>query len=705
MWKSLQRRRQLCRQTLSFSTMKLLYARLTLTRFTTLYFIFAIVTCVILTVQQGLTFRENSTAVSVLSPFLNEDPGHESIVLLEKGVLEVCDGLPNQPGTNCTKIMTFGQNNLTARSMWDDNFMWPRKPDVDDQSEDDFDPYFDISLDETLSPGGPCVPSLQWLDGILQDARREDVVTLLFQIWLLSLATITLLNESIPHLVAALLGHVLGAAWSCYRVSSTQAHRAVYENQIIPEACDNHDFMGDWWDIRIRHAITIVVVNITTLVCLSYLSFKLFQVYANQSFSRVGAPPKIHRIHKLVLFLSVCLQLTQFFSLASTALWLNKVCYGSMHHLTDHSNLYMATFIIMLVFQFPWLYLGWCSVRRECKIRFGVFSVISVFLLALSSFLFSRPMYRYIFMAWPFFATLTVTAYVFTIVSSVLGVVCRLNFGKGLAHYLQVMHALAGVDFTAVHFSKGYDVEEKDGTYASGFEKSDPHRAFSIQIPALAYSQSQGPNAKLQQNNATALTQVKRGSSIYSEPQGMPILLSSSPPLVSELGPAPERLSRLSYSQSRSQKRTTTYGLPTSRGDDGRWGDKTQREWASAEVPALPVPDSKRMLEKGGDGDVSSPMTSSMRGLILSGPPGIERPKAAVTKTPSSPILFKQPSSAGYAPSYPRSEASSPPSNAKLSSSPAHSEFLEGSLHSSSSERPTSVASTWSIDDPVEMNI
>jgi hypothetical protein len=34
---------------------------------------------------------------------------------------------------------------------------------------------------------------------------------------------------------------------------------------------------------------------------------------------------------------------------ASTALWLNKVCYGSMHHFMKHSHLYMATFIVMLV--------------------------------------------------------------------------------------------------------------------------------------------------------------------------------------------------------------------------------------------------------------------------------------------------------------------------------------------------------------------
>jgi len=64
-----------------------------------------------------------------------------------------------------------------------------------------------------------------------------------------------LLNESIPHLVAGLSGHILGAIWSCYRVSSMQSLRTIYQNQIVPEACGNHDLLGDWWDNRIQHAV------------------------------------------------------------------------------------------------------------------------------------------------------------------------------------------------------------------------------------------------------------------------------------------------------------------------------------------------------------------------------------------------------------------------------------------------------------------
>lgn len=272
---------------------------------------------------------------------------------------------------------------------------------------------------------------------------------------------------------------------------------------------------------------------------------------------------------------------------------------------------------------------------------------------------------------------------------------------------VQVMKALAGVDFTAVHFPKGYDVEEKAGIFASEFKtpapstdnKSDLHRAFAIQIPALAYSQGQNLNSKASENNANAHAQAKRkqrGSSIYSEPNGMPILLSSSPPLVSEFGPAPARLSRLSSSKSGSQKRSTT---STSRGDG--WGDKTQRELDRAvrtltpEMPALP----KRTMTP-----------------PIFGPPGIERPEAATTVT-FSPILFKQPPSSlpGYAPVYPPSPSSIiSDSNSSLSPPPGlpspplpsvHSARSEGSVPSSRLERSPSASSKWSIESPVEMNL
>ena len=271
---------------------------------------------------------------------------------------------------------------------------------------------------------------------------------------------------------------------------------------------------------------------------------------------------------------------------------------------------------------------------------------------------------------------------------------------------VQVMGALAGVDFTAVHFSKGYDVEEEVGIFASELKtpalsndgKSDPHRAFAIQIPALTYSQNL--NAKTSQNNANAHAPEKRkqrGSSIYSEPNGMPLLLTSSPPLVSDFGPAPARLSK--YFKSVSQKRPTMYGQPTSRGGSGKWGDKTQRELDKAvrtlspELPALPVLESEQTA-------MSTPPP-------LLGPPGIERPVAAAM-APFSPLVFEQPQS-----SLSRYASANPPSpspftsnpNSSLSSPPHLPLPPLPSVHSARSERSPSISSTWSIESPIEMNL
>jgi len=271
---------------------------------------------------------------------------------------------------------------------------------------------------------------------------------------------------------------------------------------------------------------------------------------------------------------------------------------------------------------------------------------------------------------------------------------------------VQVMGALAGVDFTAVHFPKGYDVEEKVGIFASELKtpalsnnsQSDPHRAFAIQIPALTYSQNL--NAKTPKNNANAHAPGKRkqrGSSIYSEPSGMPILLSSSAPLVSEFGPAPARLSKLSYFKSVSQKRPTMYGRPTSRRGSGGWGDKTQRELDKAvrtlspELPALPVLESEQTV-------MSTPLPPL-------GPPGIERPVVAAM-APFSPIELKkrQSSLSRYAPAYPPSPFTSNP-DSSLSPPPRLPLPPLPSAHSARSERSPSISSRWSIESPVETNL
>ena len=48
--------------------------------------------------------------------------------------------------------------------------------------------------------------------------------------------------------------------------------------------------------------------------------------------------------------------------------------------------------------------------------------------------------YRFIFTSWSFFAAICVVAYVMVIISTILAVWCRFNFGQGFAHFSEDNH-------------------------------------------------------------------------------------------------------------------------------------------------------------------------------------------------------------------------------------------------------------------------
>jgi hypothetical protein len=98
---------------------------------------------------------------------------------------------------------------------------------------------------------------------------------------------------------------------------------------------------------------------------------------------------------------------------------------------------------------------GWTSVRRESRIGFAIFLLISPIIVGISTSMFSSnceywssvtfifpnsllSVYRDIFSNWTFFASITITALIFLIGTTALGIVCRLNFGQGLAHYCKL---------------------------------------------------------------------------------------------------------------------------------------------------------------------------------------------------------------------------------------------------------------------------
>lgn len=482
-------------------------ARLTVNRFTIVYFSFALVSCVVLVALQAITLIGNNDGVAILSGALsqtNATQARDGLPMMVNGRLALCDGIPGQSTVSCQILWAW---DTTDPSSGNGTFtLDPRATDDTGQS-----PVHNIGItnlvDDSLDLPDNCIYSLRWLLDTLKDNKREDVVTLCFQIWMLSLAFVTVLYESIPHLGASLLGHVLGTGWAAYRVGSTNRLTYIYRQAVVPRMCSGEDFLKDWWDHRKSNAAGIVVVNACTLAVMMYLSYTILKIYARQSFARVGVSDQVRRIYKIILLFSAGLQLTGFFSLASVSIWLDKINQGVVQRFAIHGKLYLAVFVVTILLLMPWLVLGWVCVRRECARRYAVFCIISLFLVTLFTALFFSQIYRFIFLSWSFFATMTVTAYICIVFSATLGILCRFNFGKGLAHYLHVNDTLVGMNFTADTF---YD------------HKADPENVFPLRLKSSDTLVSEGAEHHI-------ILTKSRGSSVYSHPEGSPILLSSTP--------------------------------------------------------------------------------------------------------------------------------------------------------------------------------
>ncbi|KAF9532614.1 hypothetical protein CPB83DRAFT_630475 [Crepidotus variabilis] len=415
-------RRQIYKYSLSLMNVRVLYERITLNRLTTCYTIAVLISCVVLISLQAVTFVDNSQAITRLTPIVR-GPNVPTGIPIELGdhKLFICPSLYDQTAKSCRLIVDFATNVQTP-------------------------PALSNVLPES------CVISLMYLDDIVHNARREDVVTFVFQLWMLGVSLFAIIAQSIPHISAVFLGHVLGTIWSAYRLASTTSMRTFYQANMVPKACGGVDVVGNWWNVRIGHDIATTVLNILVLQIISFLSFKLYNIYTSQTRARVAASPQVYSAYKFFLLFAAVLQLSVFYALASTGMWIDKVSHAPLKQLATHSTLYLAGFIVSLIFQVPWLLFGWTTIRYEGRILFLAFLGISGGLLILFTVIFFSHIYLYTFVSWPFFGAMTMTSYVLLVLTTVLAVICRLKFGQGLAEFLNAKEELEAADFTPVDF-------------------------------------------------------------------------------------------------------------------------------------------------------------------------------------------------------------------------------------------------------------
>jgi len=71
-----------------------------------------------------------------------------------------------------------------------------------------------------------------------------------FQVWVMGMTIIALLNESIPHLIAAFLTHILATTWSGFQIYSTYQFRKEFQQATSKaESCDTN-VLPDYWSQR-----------------------------------------------------------------------------------------------------------------------------------------------------------------------------------------------------------------------------------------------------------------------------------------------------------------------------------------------------------------------------------------------------------------------------------------------------------------------
>lgn len=300
-----------------------------------------------------------------------------------------------------------------------------------------------------------CIESLNWPVSIIRNTKREDIVFIAFNFWVLGMSVVALLNESIPHIFASLLTHVMATAWAAFQISHTANFRASFTRVITEGACSSSPaILPTFWKARAMAEYPTLAMHIVSLLISSFLTWKLVKLFGWQTFKRVGASLTINRIYKIVLTMSITIQLSLFFMVVTVSLWIDQLMNSTIGDLATFTVLYKVSSFITLAVLVPWLCLGWVSVRRELRLPMFGFLVISVIYLAGWGVMFFATTFRWAFVTWRFFSVMASASVALTVLSFILGVICRFNFGKGLRTHLGSQESVEDDDQSSIYKEK-----------------------------------------------------------------------------------------------------------------------------------------------------------------------------------------------------------------------------------------------------------
>jgi len=295
-----------------------------------------------------------------------------------------------------------------------------------------------------------CAQTLLFASQNIRNWSSEDLTFVALEFWLLGISVFALTSHSVAHLLTALATRALMTGWSIYSFWRTGYYykiifRKLYANAGTP--CQI-DFFSAYFPARTGYEIPNLVLNITGLLIACWLSWKLLRSYTAEALRYVGAPEHINRINKLFLAVFSCLQFEVFVLVAAMGLWIDVLHNTAISKISSHTISYMGGFIFTAIVLIPWICLGWYGIRREMKKSIALFFFFAFVLILGWSVMFYSRVYRWSLLQWPFLTSLTVVSLILIVSSTILGIICRLNFDRGLKQYLEAEAALAKSGFS-----------------------------------------------------------------------------------------------------------------------------------------------------------------------------------------------------------------------------------------------------------------
>ncbi|KAJ6576527.1 hypothetical protein DFH09DRAFT_1149585 [Mycena vulgaris] len=448
-------------------TVKSVYFRITLTRFTIAFFLFCFIHCFAEGFIQAFIFSLDSNASALVTSILHQaQVPRNNFGILHRhngnATLDLCNMIPTYlTDPPCLPIFQTGRPYIALPA----EFNLTNHPGIFLAGVSSTPGGVNVALDNggKILLNQMCTLVLTYPHQVLMNAQREDVVLVLTQFWIFCVSFFAIVYDSIPHLVAALCLRTLTTGWSMYIIWRTGDVRSRFDTLLSSSDSPCHvqveTLFPSYFESRKILQIPDLVMNVVSLALAAYLSMKLIKVYGPNTFNRVGAPKEIIRIYKYFLAVFVSFQLAALLLISVVCLWLDQMVNrdNAISGTTYHKPVYIALSIFTLAILIPWITMGWYAVRREWKRLMVTFLVIASVVFACWILMLLSWSFAWTFVQWPFFACQIIAASLSLLATIVFGIVSWLHFGKGLAHYLYVDDVLAKSGFEPDLFEK--DVE------------------------------------------------------------------------------------------------------------------------------------------------------------------------------------------------------------------------------------------------------